>query len=361
MTRSLDPGKQARFWLIQLGGWSAYGLVSALGALPYRNAYPVLLYFLGTTAAAFLANLVLLGLSRRLAKDRVSWFRTLAIVVVCAYPLGIACSIFGAALEAAFGHLPADVPHRHSVAFVGFANAFSPTIMLVAWSALDRGARYWREVRQRERQLLLAESHAREAELRALRYQITPHFLFNTLNGISTLVGEGETRSARRVIALLADFLRSTLEPSSSGDVTMAKELAQVQQYVEIEQIRLGQRLSATIQCDSSVLDVPVPHLLLQPLVENAIRHGIARNPGGGTLSLTVNGVGDAVRIVIRNSVGGSSSGEPKAGGLGLANTTARLAARYRDRYRFAASGDPREGWRTLIEIPRHFAAEPLS
>ena len=358
MVHSVNPGKRSQFWLIQTGGWLAYGLISALGALPYRNAYPVLLYFLGTTAAAFLASLVMLALSRRLAIAKATWPRTIALVIACSYALGIACSIAGAAIEAAFGHVPAEAAHWRSVAFVGFANAFSPTIMLVAWSALYRGAWHWREVRQRERQLLLAESLAREAELKALRYQITPHFLFNTLNGISTLVGEGETLPARRMIALLAAFLRSTLEPTRQGDVTMREELAQVRQYIEIEQVRFGHRLVATIRCDTDVLDILIPHLLLQPLVENAIRHGIAPLAEGGTLSVAITGKDDAVRIAIHNSASSPPKSQAEAGGLGLANTAARLAARYRDRYRFSAAGDARHGWKTVIEIPRLVASD---
>lgn len=356
MTESIDPRQRPRFWLIHCGGWLGYGLVSALGALPYRNALPVLMYFLGTTAMAFLASPVILAISHRLAVARASWPRTAAIVIACAYAMGIVCSVTGAALETAFGHPPAGSAQWYSVVFVGFANAFSPTLMLVAWAALYRGAWHWQEAKQRERQWLLAQTLAREAELKALRYQITPHFLFNTLNGVSTLVGEGEATAARRMIALLADFLRSTLEPTRQGDVSMAKELTQVQQYIEIEQIRLGTRLLATVQCDADVLETPVPHLLLQPLVENAIRHGIAPFVEGGSLSLAVSGQGDRVRIAISNRAGGTPRKHAEAGGLGLANTRARLAARYGDDYRFAAERNADDGWDTVIDIPRHAA-----
>ncbi|HEV2679131.1 MAG TPA: histidine kinase [Rhodanobacter sp.] len=333
-------------------------MISALGALPYRNAYPILLYFVGTTVAAFSASLVMLALCRRLTALRTPWPNTFALIVVCSYGLGIVCSIAGAALEAGYGHIGTTSQHWQSIALVGFANAFSPTIMLVAWSALYLGASHWREMQQRERELLLAESLARESELKALRYQITPHFLFNTLNGISTLVGEGEAQSARRMIALLADFLRSTLEPTRQGDLTIAEELTQVQQYIEIEQVRLGHRLVATIQCDREIQDTCVPHLLLQPLIENAIRHGIAPRAEGGRLSLTITRNGDWVRISIYNSACELHERPTISGGLGLTNTTARLAARYRNNYRFSASGDATHGWVTEIEIPHHAASD---
>ncbi|PMQ06796.1 Sensor histidine kinase YpdA [Dyella sp. AD56] len=358
MTPEHDSFGRPKAWLLHVGGWVAYGLVSALGALPYRRAYPVLLYFAGTTAAAFLASFVMLALCRRLAAGRLPWPRAMTVIVACSYVLGVVCSVSGAALEAAAGHVGPEASHWRAVALVGFANAFSPAIMLVAWSAIYGAAQHWREARLRERELLLAESLAREAELKALRYQITPHFLFNTLNGISTLVGEGDARSARRMIALLANFLRATLEPARQGDVTLAQELAQVQQYVEIEQIRLGRRLVVSIHCDPEARNALVPHLLLQPLVENAVRHGIAPSPEGGTLSLSVCRRDGIVEIAVRNSLSELPAQSPSAGGLGLANTAARLAARYRDAYRFSASGDTRKGWLATMEIPHQTATE---
>ena len=358
MADRMNRARLSRFWRIQIAGWLAYGLISALGALPYRNAYPILLYFIGTTVAAFSASLVMLALCRRLAARRTPWPNTFALIVVCSYGLGIVCSIAGAALEARYGHIGATSQHWRSIALVGFANAFSPTIMLVAWSALYLGASHWREMQQRERELLLAESLARDSELKALRYQITPHFLFNTLNGISTLVGEGEAQSARRMIALLADFLRSTLLPTRQGDVTIAEELAQVQRYIEIEQVRLGHRLVVTMHCDREVQDTCVPHLLLQPLIENAIRHGIAPRAEGGRLSLAIIRDGDWVRISVHNSACELHERSTVSGGLGLTNTAARLAARYRDNYRFSASGDASHGWLVEIEIPHHAKAD---
>ncbi|GLQ99101.1 sensor histidine kinase [Dyella mobilis] len=353
-----DSGQidRRRFWLCQVAGWLAYGLVSALGALPYRDTYPVLLYFLGTSVAAFFASLVMLALSRHLIAKRAPWLKTIVLTVAVAYVLGIACSTTGTVVEALCGHAKPGGVHWSSVALVGFANAFAPAIMLLAWSALYRGAWQWREAGERERQLLAAESLAREAELKALRYQITPHFLFNALNGISTLVGEGETQAARRMISLLANFLRSTLEPSQHGDVTIAQELTQVMQYVEIERVRLGQRLVVSVHCDPAVRDTQIPHLLLQPLVENAIRHGIAAHTGEGRLSITVTSEGSDVRIRIENSTGATQE-HGNAAGVGLNNTAERLAARYKNNYRFSTSVDAQRGWNVTIEVPRQALA----
>ena len=220
-------------------------------------------------------------------------------------------------------------------------------------SGIYYGARHWQETRERERRLLLTESLAREAELRALRYQITPHFLFNTLNGISTLVGEGEIKPARRMIALLGDFLRTTLEPGDDGDVTIEEELDQVRRYIAIEQVRLGDRMCVRIACAPAARDVPIPHLLLQPLVENAIRHGIAPEPEGGVLTLSVAVEGPLVRIDVHDTGSGRRQRDDSLpSGVGLANTRERLVARYGAGHRFFAGAEGERGWRVAIEIP---------
>lgn len=293
--------------------------------------------------------------------QHLSWVRSVVTILVCCYGLGLASSMCGVILEVLASPVIKLAVDFRTVAVAGIANAFSPAMMLVAWSALYWAVEHWQEARLRERQLLLAQSLARDAELMALRYQITPHFLFNTLNGISTLVGEGDVLSARRMISLLAGFLRSTLEPAAKGDVPIATELAQVRQYLEIEQIRLGRRLVARIHCDKAARDALVPHLLLQPLVENAVRHGIAPSIRGGELTLNVRRCGNGVSISVHNSLDHPAPVPRKAAGLGLANTRARLAARYRDDYRFLVSGDAARGWCADIHIPHEVAGRRLA
>lgn len=358
-----DPGHHRRqFWLLQTAGWLLFGLVSSLGALPYRDTRPILLYFAGTTVAGFLLSFPLWLLCRRLANSDLSWGKVIPTLLLVCYALGMTCSLAGAAIEVWFGHPGTDAPAWSAVPLVGFANAFSPTIVLVAWSGIYFGVRQWQETRRREQRLLLSKSLARDAELRALRYQITPHFLFNTLNGISTLVGEGQIQPARRMIALLAEFLRSTLNPAERGDVTLAEEVRQVRQYIAIEQIRLGERLQVSIESAADVQDVPVPHLLLQPLVENALRHGIAPQLEGGTLTLKLAARGPCVRIELHNTYGPPPAGtHTTPAGLGLANTAARLTARYGNAHRFSATGDPARGWTVVVEIPRDDGDGPVA
>lgn len=353
MSKLMQASGKGQFWLAQLIGWLVYGLLSALGALPYQNAVPILLYFAGTVVAGFINSFLLLEICRRLFDAKISWGRAALVLAVTCYGLGILCSFVGACAEALLGHAGTVAVDWHKVALIGFANAFNPTVALISWCAIYRGVRHWQEVRERERRLLQAEALARDAELRALRYQITPHFLFNTLNGISTLAGEGNIQSARKMLALLADFLRSTLEPTAHGDVTIGEELRQARQYIGIEQVRLGDRLHVDIQCAADAEDAYVPHLLLQPLVENAIRHGIAPCIEGGDLTLKVETRDDAIRIQLHNTMCAQTARKKGAfGGLGLTNTAARLTARYGESASFRAAGDTEHGWTVVMEIP---------
>jgi two-component system, LytTR family, sensor histidine kinase AlgZ len=182
-----------------------------------------------------------------------------------------------------------------------------------------------RRALERQRVLALA---AQEAELRALKAQVTPHFLFNSLNTISALVHTDPER-ARETCVSLAELLRRSLSLGAKTEVPLEKELQLVAAYLGVEKNRLGERLVVEEIVDESARGVLVLPLLLQPLVENAVRHGIARLSGGGCLRLEARLEGDALRIVVTNPF--DPENPAPRGGLGLANVQERLLARYGD------------------------------
>jgi len=193
----------------------------------------------------------------------------------------------------------------------------------------------WARQAERER-ALTAEGLAREAELRALRYQLQPHFLFNTLNAVSALVAAERGREARELINRLADYLRSTLEADPRHLVPLAEELAHAADYLAIEQCRLGERLRVQQQVEPGLLEHPTPRGLLQPLLENAVQHGLARFTHGGRLDVLIRRAGDQIELDVLNDlpdepkepspdVGSAASGS----GVGLANVRARLQVLY--------------------------------
>jgi hypothetical protein len=200
----------------------------------------------------------------------------------------------------------------------------------------------------------LAETHAlrlqmltAQAELRALRAQITPHFLFNSLNSISALTSV-DPAGARRMCLLLGDFLRGTLQMGTLDRITLAQELALVDQFLAIEQVRFGDRLHIERDIDPAVLRCAVPPLIVQPLAENALRHGVARLVEGGTVRIGARLADGELRVSIENPV--DSVGKPRQGGtgVGLENVRRRLNTVHGRRAALVARAD---AGRFLVEI----------
>jgi hypothetical protein len=185
------------------------------------------------------------------------------------------------------------------------------------------------KARVEERRAADLRTLAREAELQALRERLNPHFLFNSLNSIAALVAE-RPEEARSMCALLADFLRTTLGMSERSSIPLRDELALARRYLAIERVRFGDRLTVTENVDTSTLDVPVPPLLLQPLFENAVKHGIGARLEGGVLALVTRRSGGRVSIVVENPADAGTE-KPAGTGLGLANVKRRVAACWGD------------------------------
>src|SRR5207248_259251 len=171
------------------------------------------------------------------------------------------------------------------------------------------------------------ELRASQAQLQALKMQLHPHFLFNTLHSISALVHR-DPEAADKMIARLGDFLRLTLDASATQEVPLRRELEFLNCYLDIERVRFSDRLTTSIEVDPRVLDCRVPNLILQPLVENAIRHGVSQRTAPGHVRVSAERLGDALRLEVSDNGSGLSQQPPArpagSGGVGLSNTRAR-------------------------------------
>ena len=203
--------------------------------------------------------------------------------------------------------------------------------------------------RTAERQQLELQVLTRDAELRALRAQVDPHFLYNSLNSISALTGS-DPASARRMCLLLAEFLRTTLRVSTQQSITMAEELSLVDRFLSIEQVRFGARLQVEQSVDENALECQVPPLVLQPLLENAVGHGIAGLVDGGTIRLEIVRRDDRVSIAVENPRDPDAMPR-KRGGVGLENVRKRLALVFGGTARLDAAASP-TGFRVAIDLP---------
>jgi two-component system, LytTR family, sensor kinase len=211
---------------------------------------------------------------------------------------------------------------------------------------------WWRSAQERER-LLRAEAEAREARLIALRSQLNPHFLFNSLNAASTLVLKGDPTAATQMLAQIGELLRRSLESEMPWEVPLSEELAFAKQYLAIEQTRLAERLQVSLAIAPETLDAMVPSMLLQPLIENAVRHGVATLIEGGRIVIESGLQAGRLRIVIRNS--GPRAAQPRVeppSGVGLSNTRERLQTLYGYDHALSFEWPETGGCTVTVELP---------
>jgi two-component system LytT family sensor kinase len=216
---------------------------------------------------------------------------------------------------------------------------------VLAWHA----AIYYREARDRQLKALELESLVHQAQLQALRSQLNPHFLFNALHSIAELVHENPTL-AEKLIVRLGELLRQVLQSSTLQEVPLAEELDFIRGYVDIEQMRLGDRLRVEWDVPGELLAARVPSLILQPLVENAIQHGIAPTSKPGVLTIRARREGQSLLLEVRDTGPGMTQGADRLRGIGLSNTSARLQRLYGDRQKLELVGD--DGLRVTVRIP---------
>ena len=236
--------------------------------------------------------------------------------------------------------------------------------VLVYWTivACNHALHYYRSYREHEIRTSHLEAQLAQAQLQALKMQLHPHFLFNTLHSVSALI-HNNPDAADRMITRLGDFLRTTLENAGTQEITLHKEIEFINCYLEIEQIRFQDRLRVILNVEPEALDALVPNLLWQPVLENAIRHGIAASSGPGCIEIDAKRAGSRLSVSIKDNgpgiqdgikVGGGSNG-----GVGLTNTRARLKQLYGENYSFVLRNGSLGGVEVILEIPFKRSVEP--
>ena len=233
--------------------------------------------------------------------------------------------------------------------------AISRFFFLSAWAALYLALSYASEARRVERRAARLEQAAQQAELRSLRYQVNPHFLFNTLNSISTLVLLKQTERANAMLSRLSAFLRYTLANEPTAHVTVAQEVETLKLYLEIEKMRFEDRLRPSFEIDPRAERARLPSLLLQPLVENAIKYAVTPQEEGAEIRVDVRLVGQRVRIAVSDTGPGlheTRHSSSVSTGVGLSNIRERLAQAYGPDHRFESRSAPAGGYSVEIEIP---------
>jgi two-component system LytT family sensor kinase len=274
--------------------------------------------------------------ARVVSIDRQRWRSSLAFHV--------AGAIFFSAVHAVLLSIYLSWP-----TFASFAGVLSKTssavivdwILYAAIAGVAHALSYYRQARERDLAASQLQARLTEARLDALRGQLNPHFLFNTLNAISTLALEGHKDQVVRTLGHLSDLLRASLDDGRPQEVTLDEELDLLERYLAIQRIRHGDRLTVRVDADPQIRSALVPGMILQPLVENAITHGVARVPGNGTVGIRAWREAAHLRLEVTDTgpgfgpAGSAAVARPHGTGIGLANTRARLAQLYGDSHRF--------------------------
>lgn len=294
-------------------------------------------------------------IARRYHIERPNWGRRLAAhlgiaVVLSVLEVAVVILVMGVVAQAG-GEAGYDFGRafRNGLLRSFFVDILVYMIIGAVVHALD----YYHKYQERDLRTAQLEMRLVQAQLQALRMQLNPHFLFNTLHAISSLMDE-DVRAARRMIANLSDLLRHSLDSEGDAEVPLDQEIVLLERYLNIEQLRFQDRLTVEMEIDRETRDVLVPNLILQPLVENAIKHGIAPYARGGRIVVRARRAGDRLVLQVEDDGPGFSRlpGGVIHEGVGLKNTRERLNQLYGAAHRFDLSDSPDGGFLVTLEIP---------
>ena len=336
------------FWLTIVALWTIFPLLQAFQAAFYSRYIGDAVQWnlplrLADWYTCALFTPIAFWLVGRFPLQRSTWMRNAAVHLAVS-------SLFATVKFALYAEVARYVSPADGLRFdTLLARKFvSESIALWAILGIVHAVEYHRRYREREIHALRLEAELASARLDALTAQLQPHFLFNTLNSISTLMHR-DVAAADEMLTHLSDLLHRTLRQHDRHEIRLAEELELLRHYVDIMKIRFQDRLAVTIDVDERVREAMVPPLLLQPLVENAIRHGIARKPGAGAIDIATHRIDELLEITVTDDGEGHAGGDE---GVGLSNTRRRLRELYGERQSLALSPAEHGGLLVKVRIP---------
>ncbi|MDF8333241.1 sensor histidine kinase [Novosphingobium cyanobacteriorum] len=350
--------KNRAFWRLQFLGWGGAMLLRALSSIANAQPWSFLIIVLIATITGFSLSLILSVIYRALINRRaiVTWGVTAVVLAIAvglyAFIDSWVISLYRTSNDAGFAQL-----------FLGVF--YLDLTLLGAWSALYYAINFYIQVEEQNDQLIQLENQATSAQLAMLRYQLNPHFLFNTLNSISTLVLLKQTEPANAMLSRLSSFLRYTLINEPTARVTVAQEIETLKLYLDIERMRFEERLRTEFRVEEEAKQGLMPSLLLQPLVENAIKYAVSPLEEGAQITIDAQLVGGMLRVTVSDTgpglppgtdpsklFGVTSESSKHSTGVGLANIRDRLAQAYGENQRFEIADRPEGGVAVVVELP---------
>jgi sensor histidine kinase YesM len=347
-------------WALIIGGWTIFGLFMA-GQIYFqlaRAGHPVVwkstLFQEMVYAYAWAAlTPLILYLSRRFPVDAKRWIAHTAFHIVACYAIAIVHRIIFYVITMAYEATPANAFSMEKL----YASMFSYLDygILIYWFLLllQHSLEYFQRYKENEVKASQLETQLAVAQLQSLKMQLQPHFLFNTLNAISVLI-DRHPDTARHMILKLADLLRMTLENGNAQEIPLRQELELLDNYMQIEQTRFEDRLKVTMNIEPDTLNAIVPNLILQPIVENAMRHGVAAHRGSATVEVSATRQNGSLLLQVKDNGPGIARPHQMKEGIGFSNTNARLRQLYGKKQRFEITNAAEGGCIATIVIPFH-------
>ncbi len=336
------------FWTLNISGWLGYTLAAWLGALAHEKPESYVMVILATAALGFVVTIPMRHLYRRL------WTRPVAVLgfAMIATSYVVAIPWRWASNSMYYSWVKDSWQPEHLMDYIG--GLLGSFYILLCWSGIYFGIKYYQQLQEQTEATLKATSAAHQAQLKMLRYQLNPHFLFNTLNAISTLILDGANTTANQAVSRLSDFLRYTLDNDPMKRVSLGSELDALDLYLEIEKVRFGERLIVEKDVDDAAMQALVPSLILQPLIENAIKYAISPSEDGGTLRISARVQHSTLVLQLSDTGPGLGNGRQvgKSSGVGLQNTRERLQQLYGDEQAFTLAPNDPTGLVITINIP---------
>jgi two-component system LytT family sensor kinase len=350
----LTRNRNLLFWSLHFLGWSAYGFAQYLGALLFGKPVEYTKYIAIAALAGCILSMPLRYICRWL------WTKPPATMVAggIASAYLLACALRVVMNWAYHHYIEPEWPIMHWYEY--FMGALSSTYLMACWVGLYFGVRYYESLQMERVATLKSASLAQEAQLKMLRYQLNPHFLFNTLNAISTLILDNRNTTANSAVTGLSEFLRYTLDQDPMKKVTVAQEVDALNLYLNIEKMRFGERLTLDFAIDPAASTMLMPSLLLQPLIENAIKYAVSPREQGGRIRIGAHVTGGMLQLEVADDGPGLVDATRLANGrgVGVRNTRERLQVLYGERGTvLVANTEP--GLRVSLTFPAERGALP--
>lgn len=347
--KELIENRNRFFWVLHTGGWLGFAMIQFLGSLLHDLRDIFVVVILLNAYAGWMLTVPLRYIYRR--AWNLSPLKIAGVIVLTSY---ITAVLWQVIRNVNYWEI---YKHGYKPDFWLYYTQSSvwSFYIILSWSGLYFGIKYYQMLQKEKQNVLQANTLAHQAQLKMLRYQLNPHFLFNTLNAISTLILVKENVTANAMVTKLSEFLRYSLDKDPMKRVSLDNELHALRLYLDIEKVRFEERLQVVLNIAKDCQNALVPSMILQPLAENAIKHAIAVKEDGGTITVNVNRFGNDLLLELADDGPGA---EIKKGnlhrenGVGLVNTRERLSALYKDNYSLVVSQNEPSGVKVNIRIP---------